>query len=183
MGVSRKGTRFCCDLNSLSALRPNTPRLLLLLGDDLVLDLVVSGLRKNFLRHQIRLLRIRPPVDDLLRIDCPNSWQRIKLILGRRIDIEQVRLGGRGRRRGLGRSLGGLCDRHSADQAQREKDHKNLAYKPSRHKFLLLSLYFLGVISTLRAVEARHPHSAATLSRLPYRDRESTRLYSRHLLI
>src|SRR5262249_55237318 len=39
---------------------------LLLLRDDLVLDFVVSCLRKNLLPHQVGLLRIRPTINNFL---------------------------------------------------------------------------------------------------------------------
>src|ERR1700746_1899150 len=61
-----------------------------LVRDDLVLDLLVSGLWNDFLGHQIALRPIGPVIDDLLRERLTNSGQRIELLLGRRIDVELV---------------------------------------------------------------------------------------------
>ena len=46
-----------------------------LLGDDFVFDLVVSGLRQNLLTDELVLPRIRPTVDDLLRVGRADSWR------------------------------------------------------------------------------------------------------------
>jgi len=45
-----------------------SPHGLLLLGDDLVCDLVVGGLRDHFFSYQVRLLGVGTAVDDFLRI-------------------------------------------------------------------------------------------------------------------
>ncbi len=64
---------------------------LLLLGDDLVLDLVVGGLRENLLLHQVGFLGIGTAVNNLLRINGADAGQGVELVLGGRVDIQQVR--------------------------------------------------------------------------------------------
>src|SRR6476660_4920682 len=64
-----------------------------LVRDDLVLDLLVSGLRNDFLSHQIALRPIGPVIDDLLRERLTNTRQGIELLLACRVDVELV--GGR----------------------------------------------------------------------------------------
>src|SRR5579864_1715062 len=52
--------------------------ILLLLGDDQILDLVVGSLRNNLLFYQIGFGLVRTAVDDLLRIFLANARQRIQ---------------------------------------------------------------------------------------------------------
>src|SRR5581483_4165154 len=65
-----------------------------LVRDDLVFDLVVSGLRNDLLYHQVALGAIRPVVNDLLRQRLADAGQGLKLLLGGRIDVQLLTGGG-----------------------------------------------------------------------------------------
>jgi hypothetical protein len=71
-----------------------------LLGDNFVLDFVVSCLRKDLLLDEIGLRFVGPPVDDLLRVGSANARQGIELVLRGRIDVQKI-AGCRGRSLGL----------------------------------------------------------------------------------
>src|SRR5579864_3422370 len=64
-----------------------------LLGDDQILDLVVSRLRNDLLLHQLVLGAIRPPVNDFLGIGVANAGQFLQLIFRCGIDIQFFRVG------------------------------------------------------------------------------------------
>src|SRR5439155_12143242 len=74
-----------------------------LLGDDAVLDLVVSRLRNDLLLDQLVLRAVWTVLDDLLRVSVAYPGQRLKLIDGGCIDIHQP-----GGGRALGRLFGGI---------------------------------------------------------------------------
>src|SRR5205814_10299445 len=84
---------------------------LLLLRDDVVLDLVVGGLRDDLLLDQVVLPPVRTVVDDLLGIGLADPGEALQLVRGGAVDVERRllllgrRLGGlaRGRRGGLRR--------------------------------------------------------------------------------
>src|SRR4029077_6577707 len=99
---------------------------LLLLGDDFIFDLVVSGLGNNLLLHQIRLGFIGAAVDDLLRIGCANAGQGIELVLGGAVDVEQVACGS-GCGWGLGARLrcGGPGHAQRTEQSERGDRDEN----------------------------------------------------------
>src|ERR1700682_6450481 len=86
---------------------------LLLFRDDLVFYLFVSGCGNNFLVKQVRFLCVWTAIDDLLRVRGPDTRQRFKLILGCRVDVDQIGIRSH-RGRALGRRLGSLRYRHSA---------------------------------------------------------------------
>src|SRR5258708_3204616 len=62
---------------------PHMFRLLLLLGNDYVLDLVVCCLRDDFFLHQFVLGAVGAAVDDLLRIGVADTGQGFELIFRR----------------------------------------------------------------------------------------------------
>jgi hypothetical protein len=64
-----------------------TNLLLDLLGDDLVLDLVVGSLGDDLLLHQLILPRIRPGLDDLLRVGVADPRQGLQFVLRRRVEV------------------------------------------------------------------------------------------------
>ncbi len=64
-----------------------------LLGDDLVLDLVVSGLGNNLPVNQIEFRAIGAASDNLLRIGVADSGQGFELIGGSGVDVELVASG------------------------------------------------------------------------------------------
>ena len=58
-----------------------------LLGDDEVLDLVVSGLRDDFLFDQVGFCVVRAAVNYFLRVGGADSRQRVELLFGCAIQI------------------------------------------------------------------------------------------------
>src|SRR6185503_3485248 len=71
---------------------------LLLLRNDVVLDLVVGGLRHDLLRDQLVLPLVWPVVDDLLRVGIPDAGHRLQLVRRGRIDVDGLVLLGVGGR-------------------------------------------------------------------------------------
>src|SRR3984893_19602858 len=61
----------------------------LLLGDDLVLDLVVCRLRDDALLHQFVLALVGTALDDRSRVSLADARQRFVLFGARRVYIEQ----------------------------------------------------------------------------------------------
>ena len=76
---------------SVSNSSTDTSRLLLL-GDDLILDLVVGGLRDNLLLHQLVLPLVRPAVDDLLGVGVKALRSSSEALLTRHLDGARSRL-------------------------------------------------------------------------------------------
>jgi len=71
-----------------------------LVGDNLALDFVVSGLRDDFARDEIGFGLVRPPIDNLFRKSWTDSRQCIKFVGAGAVDInERAFLCRRGRRR------------------------------------------------------------------------------------
>lgn len=58
------------------------------MGDDLIFDLLVGGLRDDLLDYQIALGAIRTVVDDLLCVSLADPGQGIELLLACRVDVE-----------------------------------------------------------------------------------------------
>src|SRR6059036_845919 len=71
---------------------PYEIRALLLLGDDLILDLVVGGLRHDLLLGQLVLARVRAAVGDRLRVLVADGGQRLELVRRRTVDVERLLL-------------------------------------------------------------------------------------------
>ena len=63
-------------------------------GDDLVLDLVVGGLRENAAGDELVLGGVGAAIDDALGIRIANAGEGLELVGGRRVDIERC-CGGR----------------------------------------------------------------------------------------
>ena len=118
----------------------------LLLGDDLVLDLVVGRLRDDALLHQLVLALVRAARDDLGGIGLADTRQRVELIGGRGIDVEQFGLWRRrhlrlrGLRRGshlavgFGRGLRGLGHRRRRrQQAQGQRGGEKRSEREMTH--------------------------------------------------
>src|SRR5258706_15624527 len=72
-----------------------TNRSALLLGDDLVLDLVVGCLRHDLLLDQLILTLVGAALDDGCRIGLADPRERVEFFGAGGIDVEQVGLGGR----------------------------------------------------------------------------------------
>src|SRR5215831_1822800 len=116
---------------------------LFLLGDNLVFNLVVSGLGNDFLSYEVSLLCIWTAVDDFLRIRGADARKGVKLFFGGRVDVEQVSIGSccsvsAGWFRGLG-----LSHCRPTDQAQSEQRDKNSTNQvPAHCLFSLLDQSF-----------------------------------------
>ena len=61
----------------------------LLLRHNLILDLLIRGSRKNLLLDQLIFPLVRSPLDDLLCVGFANSWKRLELLGGGRVDVEE----------------------------------------------------------------------------------------------
>jgi hypothetical protein len=73
---------------------------MLLVGDNLALDFVVSGLRDDLACDEIGLGLVRPPIDNLFRKSWTDPRQRVKFVGAGAVDInERAFLCRRGRRR------------------------------------------------------------------------------------
>src|SRR5262249_42003048 len=62
----------------------------LLLGDDLVLDLVVCRFRDDALLHELVLALVRPALDDLVRIGGADPGKFVEVRLRSGIDVQRV---------------------------------------------------------------------------------------------
>ena len=67
----------------------------LLLGDDLVLDAVIGLLRDDILVHEVVFALVGPARDDLCGIGLADAGQRVELVGGGGVDVEQLDLRGR----------------------------------------------------------------------------------------
>src|SRR6476620_12045855 len=63
-----------------------------MVGDDLVLYLIIGGLRKNFFGQQIALAVIWTAINDFLAIGVADPSECREFILGGSIDVDQVSL-------------------------------------------------------------------------------------------
>jgi len=82
-------------------------------GDDLVLDLVVRGLRKNTAGDELVLRGIGTAIDDALCVGVTDAVECLKLVRSGGVNVE-----GRGRScSGRGRRFCGLGDGGRWDQA------------------------------------------------------------------
>ena len=89
-----------------------TRQILLLLGDDLVLDVIIDALRNDVLLHQLILALVRAAFDDAGAAHVANTLECAELFLRGTVDVEQFHFSGRsggGRRR----SSLGWCGRRS----------------------------------------------------------------------
>src|SRR3989442_9511407 len=59
-----------------------------LLGDDLVLDLLVGGARQDLLGDQLVLPLVGPVVDDLLRQRVADAGQLLEVLVARAVEVE-----------------------------------------------------------------------------------------------
>ena len=64
----------------------------LLLRHNLVLDPLIGGSRKNLLLHQFILPLVRTALDDLLGVGIANSRERLELLGGGRVEVEEISL-------------------------------------------------------------------------------------------
>src|SRR5262252_3118064 len=75
----------------------------LLLGDDVILDLVVGGLGQDLLLHQLVLPLVGAVLDDLLGVGVSDTRDALELSLAGRVQVQRLVahrvLGGRLRRR------------------------------------------------------------------------------------
>jgi hypothetical protein len=94
-----------------------------LLGDDQILDLVISGLRDDFLVDEIVLAGVGPTRDDLRRVCRADARQRCQLIRRGRVDVDKS--GFRSFRRGL-RGVLGLCDGSYSQRRSQEGERRGI---------------------------------------------------------
>ena len=57
-------------------------------GDDLILDLVVGGLRHDFLGEELIFLGVRSTGDDLFRVCVPDSGKCLQVSFTGTVDVE-----------------------------------------------------------------------------------------------
>src|SRR3982751_7019430 len=55
-------------------------------------NLAVRSLWNDVLSHKVRLGSVRTPIDDLLRVNGPDSGQGSELFLRSRVDVEEIRV-------------------------------------------------------------------------------------------
>jgi hypothetical protein len=58
------------------------------MSNNLLFNLVVSGLRDHLLNYQVTLRAVRTIVDNLLRIGVADSGKRLQLLFGGRVNVE-----------------------------------------------------------------------------------------------
>src|SRR5260370_28937582 len=77
-----------------------------LLGDNLVFDFVVGGLRNDLFVHQIEFCAIGAAIDNFLGVDVTDAGQGLELVLGGSVEIELIASGGGASGHGLGGDRG-----------------------------------------------------------------------------
>src|SRR5271155_5079438 len=112
---------------------------LLLLGNDQVFDLVVRGLWNDLLLHQVGLLCIGAAINDLLGVGGTDARKCVELVLGRAVDVDEIRGGGS---RLLGCGGAGLGMRNgNADAENEDQSDKQHTERISLHAEFSLNWY------------------------------------------
>ncbi len=139
-------------------------RLLLLIGDDLILDLVVDTLRQNAPGHKLILRRVGTSIDNALRVSVPNTGNCFQLVSGGGVNVDLVRRRGccssRLRRRSLLRGEASGRVENSAAARNMFRRMRMLNGAPEEDKYSCM-----GRVREPKAPVNKHSLAACKLSR------------------